>query len=229
MKIKRITALILALIVAAMLPIGINAATVSDVETGKILKGNCGANGSNVTYSFDTDTCEIIISGIGAMKDYGVGSTPWALYYDGIENVIIENGVTSIGANTFRNCSELQVLELPQSIESIGSKAFEYSGLTSINIPANVNYIDTSAFSSCYSLTEINVDEQNSIYSSADGVLYNKAKTELSFFPLGKDITGFVFDKNITRIGDRAFENNNSIISIDIPEGVTSIGDRAFA
>lgn len=229
MKIKRITALILALIVAMMLPIGINAATVSDVETGKILKGNCGANGSNVTYSFDTDTCELIISGTGAMKDYAGWDTPWASYYDGIENVIIENGVTSIGAHTFYICSELQFLELPQSIESIGYEAFAYSGLTSINIPANVNYIGTSAFSGCYSLTGINVDEQNSIYSSADGVLYDKAKTELLIFPRGKDITGFVFDKNITRIGDRAFENNNSIISIDIPEGVTSIGDSAFA
>ncbi len=56
-----------------------------------------------------------------------------------------------------------------------------------INIGAGVKKIDPKAFYSCWALREVNVDENNPNYSSVDGVLYNKDKTELIFCPCDHD------------------------------------------
>ena len=82
-------------------------------------------------------------------------------------------------------------------------------------------------FDGCTGLTSIVVDASNPVYSSQDGVLYNKAKTMLIQYPGGKS-GGFIIPGSVTSIGDYAFYGCTGLTSVTIPDSVTSIGDGAF-
>jgi len=71
------------------------------------------------------------------------------------------------------------------------------------------------------------VDSQNPAYSSVDGVLFNKNRTVLIQYPIGKQEKSYTIPSSVTTIGDRAFAVT-SLTSVTIPSSVTSIGDRAF-
>jgi hypothetical protein len=83
------------------------------------------------------------------------------------------------------------------------------------------------AFLGCTSLTAINVVADNNIYSSLNGVLFNKSKTVLIQFPGGK--TGsYTIPNGVTTIRDGAFHYSN-LTGVTIPNSVTGIGEHAFA
>ncbi len=137
--------------------------------------------------------------------------------------------VTSIGENAFGFCSSLTSITIPDSVTSIGKVAFGWcSSLTSITIPDGVTSIGYGAFDRCKKLTQINVDKANTSYSSVNGVLFNKEKTELIRYPEGKTDTSYAIPNSVTRIGSSAFYDCSSLTSITIPNSVTSIGDDAF-
>ena len=89
----------------------------------------------------------------------------------------IPDSVTSIGNYAFAYCTGLTSVTIPDSVTSIGSYAFySCSGLTSVTIPNSVTSIGNNAFYYCSGLTSIVVDASNTVYSSQDGVLYNKPR-----------------------------------------------------
>ena len=98
--------------------------------------------------------------------------------------------------------------------------------MTSIKIPKSVVLIDSSAFSSS-GLASITVDSRNLEYSSVDGVLFNKNKTQLVTHPAGKGIS-YSIPNGVTSISSYAFSGCSSLTSITIPNSVTSIGYCAF-
>ena len=158
-----------------------------------------------------------------------------------ITNLVIPDGVTTIKSYAFEDCSGLTSVTIGNSVTSIGKSAFSgCSGLTSVTIPSSVTHIDmsvtdvgvglffvTGAFAYCSSLIEINVDENNTAYSSIDGVLFNKSQTELILYPRGKQ-GAYVIPNSVTSIGNDAFRGCSGLASVTIPNSVTSIGDRAF-
>ena len=213
--------------------------------------GKCG---KNVTYSFDTSTGMLTISGTGDMENYNYNNYEKNPFYkkSNIKTVIIKNGVTSIGDYTFRDCTSLTSVTIPNSVTSIGYSAFYNctsltgatipnsvtsiggsafygcTSLTSITIPNSVTSIGSSIFYNCTSLTSIEVSGNNKNYSSLDGVLFNKNKTELITYPFGKTDSEYAIPDSVTSIGDYAFYGCTSLTSITIPNSVTSIGYYAF-
>ena len=135
--------------------------------------------------------------------------------------------VVEIESSAFNGCANLTSIIIPDSITSIGDFAFENcSGLTSITIPDSVTSIGDHAFYNC--LTSITVSENNKYFSSLNGVLFNKDKTELVTYLIGNERTEYAIPDSVTSIGDRAFYKCSSLTSIIIPDSVTSIGDHAF-
>lgn len=217
MKIKRITALILTLIIVAMLPISINAATFNTQSTGAANdSGDCG---TNVTYNFDGSTGTLTISGTGAMNDYDQYSStaaPWYSYSQSITSVIINSGVTCIGNNAFRECQALTGIEIPTSVTRIGEYAFcGCHALTGIEIPTSVTFIGEDAFWDCQELTSVKIPS-------------NVKTIENSSFSNCSKLASVELPSGIISIGDGAFSDCSELVEINIPTSVTSIGEHAF-
>jgi hypothetical protein len=127
----------------------------------------------------------------------------------------------------FENCKTLTGVILPNSVTSIGQRAFGNTSLTSITIPKSLLSISNTAFSGCTNLIAINVDAGHTAFISQDGILYNTDKSTLVLYPTGK--TGsFTIPNGVTSIGNGAFAYSN-LTSVTIPNSVTSIVAGAFA
>lgn len=114
--------------------------------------------------------------------------------------------VTQIGISVFRNCDRL----------------------TSVTIPASVTVIGGSAFTSCPKLTAITVDAKNPNYSSVDGVLFDKGRTQIMQCPEGK-AGSYAVPETVTDIMGYAFCLCGDLTDISITDNVTSIGGFAFS
>ena len=146
-----------------------------------------------------------------------------------LTSITIPNSVTSIEKWVFAECSSLTSITIPEGVTSIGSYAFyDCSSLTSITIPEGVTSIGNWALSGCSSLTSINVSDNNKNYSSIDGVLFNKDKTEIIMYPYRKESTSYDIPNSVTSIGRYAFEYCNILTNITIPNSVTSIESDAI-
>ena len=149
---------------------------------------------------------------------------------ESLEKIAIPNGVASISDYTFSGCTNLADITIPNSVTSIGFFAFyDCTGLASITIPDSVTSIDEYAFNACTGLKEINVDKDNAVYSSADGVLFDKGYETLITYPIGKTDEAYTVPEGVKSIGERAFYDCTSLTSIQMPDTVTNIGDYAFA
>ncbi len=164
-----------------------------------------GTCGDNLTWALN-DEGVLAISGTGEMYDFSYNSSPWYDSADIICSVIIEDGVTTIGDYAFYSCDSLTSITIPNSVSSIGLGTFRY----------------------CNSLININVNTSNLTYTSQDGVLFNKDKTALIYYPEGKTASEYTIPDGVTSIEDRAFYYNKNLTNIKIPDGVTTIGNRAF-
>ena len=123
MKVRKflLLALVLSLILCAMF-VTVSAADIVD-------SGKCG---DNLTWTLDSSGT-LTISGTGDMYDYENNhgypldvTTPWFSHRNKIRNVVVNNGVTSIGANSFAYCENIVTIDVPASITKIGDGAFAF-------------------------------------------------------------------------------------------------------
>ncbi len=206
-----------------------------------------GACGDGLTWTLDS-AGRLTVSGAGDMWD----DPEFSSYRDDIRTVVIEPGATSIGRSAFARCGSLTSAAIPNSVTSIGYYAFGACiSLTDVTIPDSVTSIGNDAFGSCYSLTEVTIPESlthigdaafascigltgftvsegNPAYTAVDGVLFNKALTELVQYPCGRG-GAYSIPQSVTAIGFGAFASCSGLTEMTIPRGVTSIGDIAFA
>lgn len=140
---KKIISLLLSLAMLLTITSGLNLTAYAAVRTG-----SCG---DNVTYSLDTSTGVLTISGTGDMENYSSYSPESPFYGTSkIKSVIIDNGITSIGDYAFYKCRSLTSITIPNSVTSIGSHAFCHcTSLTSVTIPNSVTSIGDYAFGYC--------------------------------------------------------------------------------
>ena len=137
--------------------------------------------------------------------------------------------VKAIRNYAFYYCDSLTSVVIGDSVTSIGDSAFaSCDSLTSITIPDSVTSIGDRAFTCCASLINIGVSADNAAYRSIDGNLYSKDGKTLVQYAIGKTATHFEIPSGVTSIGDSAFAYCDSLTSVEIPDSVTSIGNSAF-
>jgi predicted ribosomally synthesized peptide with SipW-like signal peptide len=122
-----------------------------------------------------------------------------------LTNVVIQNGVTTIGSSSFSNCTSL----------------------ISINIPASVTNI-SNLCSNAPRLQAINVDENNLNYCSVDGVLFTKDMLTIMEYPEGKGASEYRIPYGVTTVGSMAFTYCDGLNRVIIPDSVSNIGTNAF-
>lgn len=99
--------------------------------------------------------------------------------------------------------------------------------ITSVTIPATVVYIYTGAFGLSQSIAEIIVEDGNTAYCAEDGVLYNKNKTTIVYWPAKKEVGDYEIPSTIKYLGGEAFSNNQTLTSVTIPASIISVSPGA--
>lgn len=193
--------------------------------------GKCGGegDGSNITWSFNTDTGLLKFEGTGKMANYGPDGNllcPWHRHANDILSVEIGDGITTIASCAFYNCRNITSVVIPEGVTTIGDSAFSAcDNLKEIYIPSTVTRIGTRTFSLNIGLEKITVSENNPVFHS-DGncIIETATKTLLT----GCNTSVIPTDGSVTAIGDNAFSGCNGLSSIVIPDCITSIGECPF-
>lgn len=165
-------------------------------------------------------------------------------------NYAIKAGTKVIADYAMAGCS-IESVTIPSSVTNIGDYAFRNcSSLESVTIPSRVTSIGDSVFDGCSSLASINVEKENSICTSVDGVLFSRDMATLIKYPANKAVAKYGIPEGVTEIVDGAFgdcrnlqnltvpgsvetlyygiSGCDSLLSVTILEGVKSIDDYCF-
>ena len=220
-------------------------------EPENLGRGNCGAGGLNdrsVRWILTSDGT-MTISGTGAMAMWEAEEYPWQELRDQIRSVVIRTGVTTVGSYAFSDCNNLETVEFPNTLTTIGEGAFMNSHLRDVVIPDSVRTIESNAFAGCglmYKLSlgsglttigdfafewcspSVRISEDNRAFVMEDGALFNAGKTKLIRF-FSDWVTSYTIPTGVKEIGAGAFEGSWNLKTITIPDGVQSIRTRAFA
>ena len=174
-----------------------------------------------------------------------------------LKKVTIPNSVTEIDDYAFSGCENLSSLTLSNKLDSIGRGAFEScTSLTSVTLPNSLTYLDWYPFSGCTSLKtvsigsglkewhnqgdygfvfddctaleSITVSSSNNNYSSANGIMYDKKKTEILVYPQAKKDTTYTVPSTINTLYGVSTNNNPYLKTVIIPASVKDIRDHAF-
>ncbi|MBQ3193870.1 MAG: leucine-rich repeat protein [Oscillospiraceae bacterium] len=204
--------------------------TASSEEFVIQVKESEGTCGDNLCWELD-DEGTLRIFGTGDMWSY-LGEdiyTPWYEYRALIKNVVLEDGVSSIGDAAFAYCEEITDISIADTVESIGFNAiFGCRKLISITIPKSVTTISYKAINTCLSLQEIIVDAENTAYTSVNGVLFTKNMDRLVKYPEAKQEASYTIPEETRIIGSMAFTDCR-LTEIITHDEITTIEYCAFA
>ena len=151
----------------------------------------------------------------------GVVYTSTALYtYKGTmpqnTNIVIQDGTTCIAERAFQNCTNLNSIQIPNTVKTIGNNAFKScTALANVSIPSSVKTLGSLVFSGCTSL--VNVTLPNTIPYLNGGVFQNCTS-----------LASITIPNSVKYIDGSAFSGCTSLTSVTIPNSVTGIGHRAF-
>lgn len=153
-----------------------------------------------------------------------------------LKEITIPDSVIMIENASFSGCSSLKEITIPDSVKVIGYATFsECTNLESVTIGSGVEQLDVDAFFkysnapvSCRRLANITVSPENKTYSSVDGVLFNKDKSELLAYPIGNKRSSYTIPDGVTKIDQKAFYGCRYIETLTIPASVKEIEDSAL-
>lgn len=152
-----------------------------------------------------------------------------------LETLNLPSGITSIGNYAFWYCENLTSLTLPSGLISIGDRAFEncYS-LTSLEFPSSLTTLGDLVFAGCYGLTNLtlhsNLTEVKSNYLFGGNSNYNNLKDVR--YIIDSDLETYLQSNHPIfyeiNCGIKYYLNDQEITTLEIPSGITSIGDGVF-
>ena len=220
-------------------------ASTSQNAADLIDSGSCGKNATWELYKDGT----LYIKGTGAMTDYDfdyntetkvtITNVPWyATHLSSIKKIVIESGITYVGAYSFMDCDAVTEVELPDTLTTIGENAFWLCNeLKTIKIPSSVTEIGKRAFGGCLELTEVELPEglKTIGYAAFDscGIKTVTIPGSVKEIPSEAFLLAYtqnvVIEEGVEEIGEEAFYYNDQLKSITIPRSVKKIGSNAFA
>ncbi len=203
--------------------VGIGYNSFKDTEvTSVVIPNGVTWIGDDVFYNCINLTSVTIPDSVTFVGDYAF------FHCSSLQSITIPENVTRIDNGTFRGCSALASVVIPRNVTYIGNLAFsDCIGLTQITIPRSVTWIGYGAFDGCRSLTTIDVEACNPSYASVQGVLYSRDLSVLSVCPGGKS-GAFDIPDGVSSIGWRAFYQCSALTSVNISGSVTGIYNFAF-
>ena len=151
----------------------------------------------------------------------------WAC--ENFKKLTLNEGLEEIGESAFWNTS-IKEINLPSTLKYLGDRAFNETLITTVHLPASLKYFGEGAFSSdtdSSRIKKITVAKGNKYYSSKDGVLYNKKKTKLLYYPSRRKVKSFKTPKSVKTIVSGAFECAH-ITNITVTGNVKTVENRAF-
>ncbi len=204
--------------------------------------------GENVLEIRSFDYCTKLESVTFGNKVERIGTFEYCV---SLKSIVIPDGVTEISPYAFEGCTALESVTLSKNLKVIPESAFIGSGikdivihdgveaigytafamcpnLETVSIPASVTFIEQAAFALSMNLKNLDVAPENPVYSSENGVLYNKDKTVIMQYPVSKEDSYFEIPDGVAEIGAAAFGATPNIESVVIPASVTKIGEEAF-
>ena len=156
-------------------------------DTGYVPSGASGTCGTSLTWSITGNT--LTIYGTGDMDDYShysENSAPWEKFAPDIKNVVISDGVTSIGNLAFFNFTGIKSINLPYGLTKIGDFAFSgCDNLTGIKFPNTVVKIGSNAFYGCINLSRVTIEE--SLHASVSGLFDSCTKAVFYDYVVAED------------------------------------------
>lgn len=199
--------------------------------------------GENLTYSVDSKSKTLYISGYGDMYDWGTADNPYPPYWTqrvNFDSVVIAEGVTSIGTYAFYQCDNIYDIIIPNSIKKIGDNSFYHCYNMRIDsLPSNLKEIGSGAFLYCYNINQNLIIPNGVTYigdSAFCGCKYLRSVTisnsmkniSSNLFEACSDLKSIIIPDSITDIGNSAFFDCSSLSEIILPNNLKSIGDSAF-
>ncbi len=162
--------------------------------------------------------CEgiLTVDGMDGMEGWTEKDIPWKDEKGKIKKLIVAEGITVIGISAFMDCTELEEISLPNSLNKIKAHAFNNcSKLSNVDIPVGVN-IYYSAFRNCTGLKELIIPE---------GVRF----IEYAAFAGCSGLEKVTLPKSLSQIDGLLFGNCTALKDIYLPEGIKIIGEMAFS
>ena len=146
-----------------------------------------------------------------------------------LNQAVIPDSVVMIGGGAFSGCESLGNISIPSSVAELGANAFNRCGFTEFTIPDSVIRVGDGVLAGCQKLTAIHVSQDHPVMASIDGILVDKLNGRLNSYPAGRTDASYIIPEGIREIGDFAFSQCESLVSVVIPESVISIGANAFS
>lgn len=147
-----------------------------------------------------------------------------------LKEIKIPGGVDILTNSVLRYCFDLEKVTISDSVEVISDEAFmDARSLETVTIPENVNTVTGKAFVNCTAFESIAVDSGNAYFTADEnGILFNKNKTKLVYFPANKTDKIYNVPDSVTEIGAYAFANSQTLAAVVIPDSVTEVEAAAF-
>ena len=196
-----------------------------------------GKYGVSLVWELRSDG-ELRISGSGKMPDVSdadLGNRPWitASKDSGcdITKLVVEDGITGIGERSFARMKDLEEIELADSITEIGGSVFSdcNSKVKKVKLPASLETLGLYAFNLTGNIESFTIADRNPHFLTEDGVLYNKEKTILYYYPIAKKAESFTVPSSVLEIMPSAFNNAQNLKKAELPDGLGKIWHHAFA
>ena len=218
-----------------------------------VLSGDDGS----ISWRYDPDTDTLIVSGTGSMRTYSYSSgkttAPWSPFCNTVKHLVIEDGITRVGACAFYGCVLLEDVSLPDSVTYLAYNAFQNCyALQRIALSEFVTGLGVGVFYNCTGLTEIYYNaavsgsfntgskEFYSAGTSGEGVTVTIGpaveSVPANLFHISDSdpavrrpkIKTVIFENGATEIGSQAFRNCDKMTSLTLPNSIETISENAF-